>query len=426
MEATLFAVVAVALFFDFTNGFHDTANSIATSVSTRALSPRVAVLSSAVLNFLGAFVSFAVAATIAKGIVDPEVITLEVVLAGLVGAITWNLITWYFGMPSSSSHALIGGMIGSAIAADGFGVVNWGGVKDKVLIPSLVAPFLGIVVAAALMVLVLWIIRRRAPSLVNRIFRRLQLISGGFVAFTHGTNDAQKTMGIISLALVASGHLSPDFDRPPTWVIVSAAAAMSMGTYAGGWRIIKTLGTRIAKLDPPQGFAAQTACASILWATAHNGFPVSTTQVISGSVLGAGATTRLSAVRWGVAGNILLAWVLTIPCAAVVGALMETLTRLPGGVALVAVATGAIAATAFAGRSVQSRRLRAGTGSGLGGLGETQSVPQERAARPEPASSVVPVSQSIRGLPASLARNDHRTPATSGVPPSPPTALNSP
>jgi PiT family inorganic phosphate transporter len=360
VDLTLFAVVAVALFFDFTNGFHDTANSIATSVSTRALSPRMAVLSAAVLNFLGAFVSFAVAATIAKGIVDPEAITLEVVLAGLVGAITWNLTTWYFGMPSSSSHALIGGMIGSAIAADGFDVVKWGGLKDKVLIPSLVAPFLGIVVAAALMVLVLWIIRRRAPSLVNRVFRRLQLVSGGFVAFTHGTNDAQKTMGIISLALVASGHLSPDFDRPPTWVIVSAAAAMSMGTYAGGWRIIKTLGTRIAKLEPPQGFAAQTACASILWTTAHYGFPVSTTQVISGSVLGAGATTRLSAVRWGVAGNILLAWVLTIPCAAVVGALMETLTRLPGGVALVAAVTAAIAATAFGGRSVQSRRLRAG------------------------------------------------------------------
>jgi PiT family inorganic phosphate transporter len=360
VDLTLFAVVAVALFFDFTNGFHDTANSIATSVSTRALSPRMAVLSAAVLNFLGAFVSFAVAATIAKGIVDPEAITLEVVLAGLVGAITWNLTTWYFGMPSSSSHALIGGMIGSAIAADGFDVVKWGGLKDKVLIPSLVAPFLGIVVAAALMVLVLWIIRRRAPSLVNRVFRRLQLVSGGFVAFTHGTNDAQKTMGIISLALVASGHLSPDFERPPTWVIVSAAAAMAMGTYAGGWRIIKTLGTRIAKIDPPQGFAAQTACASILWTTAHYGFPVSTTQVISGSVLGAGATTRLSAVRWGVAGNILLAWVLTIPCAAVVGALMETLTRLPGGVALVAAVTAAIAATAFGGRSVQSRRLRAG------------------------------------------------------------------
>jgi PiT family inorganic phosphate transporter len=360
MDLTLFAVVAVALFFDFTNGFHDTANSIATSVSTRALSPRLAVLSAAVLNFLGAFVSFAVAATIAKGIVDQEVITLKIILAGLVGAITWNLITWYFGLPSSSSHALIGGIIGSAVAAEGFGVVKWDGLKDKVLIPSLLAPFLGIVVAAALMVIILWIIRRRAPGFVNRLFRRLQLVSGGFVAFTHGTNDAQKTMGIISLALVASGHLSPDFDRPPTWVIVSAAAAMGMGTYAGGWRIIKTLGTRVAKLEPPQGFAAQTACASILWTTAHYGFPVSTTHVISGSVLGAGATTRLSAVRWGVAGNILLAWVLTIPCAAVVGALMETLTRLPGGVALVAVVTAAIAAIAFGGRSIQSRRLRAG------------------------------------------------------------------
>jgi inorganic phosphate transporter, PiT family len=359
VDFTLFAVVAVALFFDFTNGFHDTANSIATSVSTRALSPRLAVLSSAILNFLGAFVSFAVAATIAKGIVDQEVMTLEIILAGLVGAITWNLITWYAGIPSSSSHALIGGIIGSAVAAEGWGVVKWGGLKDKVLIPSLLAPFLGILVAAALMVMVLWVIRRRAPGLVNRIFRRLQLVSGGFVAFTHGTNDAQKTMGIICLALVASGHLSPDFERPPTWVIVSAAAAMGLGTYAGGWRIIKTLGTRIAKIDPPQGFAAQTACASILWTTAHYGFPVSTTQVISGSVLGAGATTRLSAVRWGVAGNILLAWVLTIPCAGLVGAAMEELTRLPGGVAVVALVTAAVAIAAFAGRSVQSRRLRA-------------------------------------------------------------------
>jgi PiT family inorganic phosphate transporter len=359
MEFTLFAVVAVALFFDFTNGFHDTANSIATSVSTKALSPRLAVISAAILNFLGAFVSFAVAATIAKGIVDQEAITLDIVLAGLVGAITWNLITWYFGIPSSSSHALIGGMIGSAVAADGWSVVQWNGLKEKVLIPSLLAPFLGIVVAAALMIAVLWIIRRRSPSRVNRVFRRLQLVSGGFVAFTHGTNDAQKTMGIISLALVASGHLSPDFDRPPTWVIVSSAAAMGLGTYAGGWRIIKTLGTRIAKLEPPQGFAAQTACASILWTTAHQGFPVSTTQVISGSVLGAGATTRFSAVRWGVAGNILLAWVLTIPSAGLVGALMESVTRLPGGVAIVAVLTAAIAATAFLGRNIQGRRLRA-------------------------------------------------------------------
>ena len=358
MELLLFAVVAVALFFDFTNGFHDTANSIATSVSTRALSPRIAVISAAILNFLGAFVSFEVAATIASGIVDQEVITLDIVLAGLVGAITWNLITWYLGLPSSSSHALIGGMIGSAVAAGGFGVVQWEGLKDKVLIPSLLAPVMGALLAAGLMILVLWIIRKRAPGIVNRIFRRLQLGSGAFVAFTHGTNDAQKTMGIIALALVASGHLSPDFERPPLWVIVSSAAAMGLGTYAGGWRIIKTLGSRIAKIEPPEGFAAQTACASILFTTAHYGFPVSTTHTISGSVLGAGASSRLSAVRWGVAGNILMAWVLTIPCAALVGAGMEVLTRMPGGAVLVFALTGAIACTAFLGRSIQARRLR--------------------------------------------------------------------
>jgi PiT family inorganic phosphate transporter len=358
MELTLFAVVAVALFFDFTNGFHDTANSIATSVSTRALSPRAAVLSAAVLNFLGAFVSFEVAATIAKGIVDQEIITLEIVLAGLVGAITWNLITWYLGLPSSSSHALIGGMVGSAAAAHGFGVVKWGGLKEKVLIPSLLAPIIGALLAAVLMIGVLWIIRNHAPGLVNRVFRRLQLVSGAFVAFTHGTNDAQKTMGIVALALVASGHLSADFEKPPLWVIISAAAAMAMGTYAGGWRIIRTLGSRVAKLEPPQGFAAQTACAAILWTTAHYGFPVSTTHTISGSVLGAGASTKLSAVRWGVAGNILLAWVLTIPCAGAVGAGMEVLTRLPGGAFVVGFLTAVIAAVAFGGRSVQNRRFR--------------------------------------------------------------------
>ena len=234
MELTLLAVIAIALFFDFTNGFHDTANSIATSVSTRALSPRVAVISAAILNFLGAFVSFEVAATIAKGIVDQEIITLEIVLAGLVGAITWNLVTWYVGLPSSSSHALIGGMVGSAAAAQGFDVVQWNGLREKVLIPSLLAPTLGVFVAAALMVLVLWVIRHRAPGVVNRVFRRFQLVSGAFVAFTHGTNDAQKTMGIMALALVASGHLAPDFERPPLWVIVSAATAMGLGTYAGG------------------------------------------------------------------------------------------------------------------------------------------------------------------------------------------------
>ncbi len=357
MNLTLVAVVAVALFFDFTNGFHDTANSIATSVSTRALSPRVAVLTSAVLNFAGAFISLKVAATVAKGIVDPEAITLKIVLAGLVGAITWNLITWYLGLPSSSSHALIGGMIGSAAAAAGFDVVQWRGLYEKVLLPSLAAPFLGALGAAAIMLVLLWMIRKAHPGVVNRVFRRLQLVSGGFVAFTHGTNDAQKTMGIITLALVASGHIDADNFHVPIWVIVCAASAMAAGTYAGGWRIIKTLGQRVAKLDPPQGFAAQTSCATVLWLTAHYGFPVSTTHTISGSVLGAGATRRFSAVRWGVAGNILMAWLLTIPCAGLVGAGMEVVTRLPGGTALVFALTAVIAAVAFLGRSWQSRRL---------------------------------------------------------------------
>jgi inorganic phosphate transporter, PiT family len=357
VNLTLVAVVAVALFFDFTNGFHDTANSIATSVSTRALSPRLAVLTAAVLNFAGAFVSLKVAATVAKGIVDPEVITLKIVLGGLVGAITWNLITWYLGLPSSSSHALIGGILGSATAAAGFDVVQWRGLYEKVLIPSLAAPFLGFAGAALIMLALLWIIRRRHPGVVNRVFRRLQLVSGGFVAFTHGTNDAQKTMGIIALALVASGHLQADHFEVPLWVIVAAALAMSAGTYAGGWRIIKTLGQRVAKLDPPQGFAAQTSCATVLWLTAHYGFPVSTTHTISGSVLGAGASRRFSAVRWGVAGNIVLAWIMTIPCAALVGAGMELVTRLPGGAALVFALTAVIAALAFLGRSWQTRRL---------------------------------------------------------------------
>jgi inorganic phosphate transporter, PiT family len=357
VELTLVAVVVVALFFDFTNGFHDTANSIATSVSTRALSPRAAVISAAILNVLGAFVSLEVAATVAKGIVDAEAITLDVVLAGLVGAITWNLITWYMGLPSSSSHALIGGVLGSAIAAAGTDVVKWEGLREKVLVPSLIAPFAGLAVAATLMFALTWVIRRRAPGIVNRVFRRLQLVSGGFVAFTHGTNDAQKTMGIITLALIAGGELSADAD-PPTWVIVSAALAMGLGTYAGGWRIIKTLGTRIAKLDPPQGFAAQTACASILWTTAHYGFPVSTTHTITGSVMGAGASRRLSAVRWGVAGSIVIAWVITIPCSAAVGAAMELVTRLPAGDAIVFLLAAAIASLAFTARRWQTRRLQ--------------------------------------------------------------------
>jgi inorganic phosphate transporter, PiT family len=360
---TLAAVVVVALFFDFTNGFHDTANSIATSVSTRALSPRTAVALAAVLNFAGAFVSIKVAATVAKGIVDPHVITLDVVLAGLVGAIAWNLVTWYLGLPSSSSHALIGGVIGSAVAHSGWDVVQWHGLRVKVLEPSLLAPFLGVGLGFAFMFGLMWVIRRRSPTRVNWLFRRLQLVSGSFVAFTHGTNDAQKTMGIIALALVASGHLDANFGRPPVWVIAAAALAMAAGTYAGGWRIIKTLGQRVAKIDPPQGFAAQTACALILWGTAHYGYPVSTTHTISGSVMGASATRGLSAVRWGVAGNIVLAWLMTIPLAAAVGALMEVITRVAGGDVIVCVLTGLIAACAFLARRWEVRRLAPATAS---------------------------------------------------------------
>jgi inorganic phosphate transporter, PiT family len=330
LELTLFAVVAVALFFDFTNGFHDTANSIATSVSTRALSPRVAVISAAILNFLGAFVSLEVAATIAKGILDTDAITLDVVLAGLVGAITWNLITWYLGLPSSSSHALIGGVSGAAVAAAGWDVVKWDGLKDKVLIPSLVAPILGFVFAAALMVIVLWLIRRRAPSRVNRVFRRLQLVSGAFVAFTHGTNDAQKTMGIISLALVATGHLNPDKFDVPTWVIASSAIAMGLGTYAGGWRIIRTMGHKMVKMQPVHGFAAETTAALILHGTATLGIPVSTTHVISTSIMGVGATKRLSAVKWGVVERIIWAWVLTLPVTGLLGYGLVRLARVAG------------------------------------------------------------------------------------------------
>jgi PiT family inorganic phosphate transporter len=357
MTWTLVAVVAVALFFDFTNGFHDAANAIATSVSTRALSPRVAVLLAAVLNFAGAFVSIKVAATVAKGIVDPTGITLRIVLAGLIGAIAWNLLTWYLGLPTSSSHALIGGVAGAAIAAAGLGIVQWRGLYEKVLIPSLLAPALAVPAAVLVMIVLLWIIRRRAPGKVNRAFRRLQVLSAAFVAFTHGTNDAQKTMGVITLALLTA-HPGRAF-HVPTWVIASSGAAMAAGTYAGGWRIIRTLGQRIAKLDPPQGFAAETATATILWATAHFGFPVSTTHTISSAVLGAGsAGARLRAVRWGLAGNIVVAWLITLPCAGLAGAAVELLTRAPGGNAIAVALAVALALLALAANRARALRVR--------------------------------------------------------------------
>jgi PiT family inorganic phosphate transporter len=319
-DVVLWIVVATALAFDFTNGFHDTANAVATSISTRAMAPRVAVTLAAILNFVGAFLSLEVAATIAKGIVAADMITLPIVFAGLIGAIFWNLLTWYFGLPSSSSHALIGGMIGSAFAADGAQAIIGEGIVEKVIIPGLMAPVLAFVVAGLGILLIYRIVARLRPSTVSRSFRLGQIITGSLFSLSHGTNDAQKTMGILFLALVANGNLSSDSDIP-TWVVVSAATAIALGTYVGGWRIIKTMGSRIIKMDPAQGFAAQGAGAAVILTASHAGFPLSTTHVISGGIMGAGAAKRVSAVRWGVAGNIVVAWVLTLPASAAVGAL---------------------------------------------------------------------------------------------------------
>jgi PiT family inorganic phosphate transporter len=339
-ELTLAAVVAVALFFDFTNGFHDAANAVATSIATRAVPPRVAVAGAALLNFGGAFLSLEVAATVAKGIVDPGAITLHVVLAGLIGAIAWNLATWAFGLPSSSSHALIGGMVGSALAAAGTGAVEWRGLYEKVLLPAVWAPALA-VPAAALLILAIRALTRHRDS--DRVFRRLQLASASFVALAHGTNDAQKTMGVIALALVVA-HPSQGF-HVPLWVIVSAAAAMAAGTWAGGWRIVRTLGHRVVELRPAAGFAAETATAAILWTTAHVGFPVSTTHAVTAAVTGAGGADGRR-VHLGVARSIAAAWLLTLPAAAAVGAGVETLTRAPGGAILATCLAAALATTA--------------------------------------------------------------------------------
>ena len=333
-DLILVIVIGTALAFDFTNGFHDTANVVATAISTRAASPRLAVAFAALLNFAGAFLSLEVAATVAKDVVDPEAIdSTTVIFAGLIGAISWNLITWYFGLPSSSSHALIGGIVGSTIAAVGTDAVIGEGILGKVLIPALIAPVLAFVVAVLGITIIYRIVGRLRPGPVNRGYRGGQLISGGMLALAHGTNDAQKTMGVIVLALIINGNLSADADVP-FWVVVSAATAIALGTYSGGWRIIRTMGTRIIKMDPAQGFSAQGAGAAVILASSHYGFPLSTTQVISGGVMGAGAGKRVSAVRWGVAGNIVMAWVLTLPAAAAIGAATYGFTRIFGTGAL--------------------------------------------------------------------------------------------
>jgi inorganic phosphate transporter, PiT family len=328
-DVLLWIVVATALAFDFTNGFHDTANAVATSISTRAMSPRVAVGLAAILNFVGAFLSLQVAATIAKGIVQADMITLAIVFAGLIGAIFWNLLTWYFGLPSSSSHALIGGVVGAAFAAEGAEAVIGEGIVEKVVIPALMAPILAFIVAGVGILVTYRIVGRLAPSTVSRGYRLGQIISGSLFSLSHGTNDAQKTMGILFLALVANGNLTADADIP-TWVVVSAATAIAAGTYVGGWRIIKTMGSRIIKMDPAQGFSAQGSGAAVILAASHAGFPLSTTHVISGGIMGAGAAKRVSAVRWGVAGNIVIAWVLTLPASALVGGLTYLVVSLFG------------------------------------------------------------------------------------------------
>jgi PiT family inorganic phosphate transporter len=314
----LVVVIVVGLAFDFTNGFHDTANYVATWVGTRAMSPRAAVAVSAVANLAGAFVTTAVAKTVGQGIIDTGLATEQTVLAALLGAIAWNLLTWRLGLPSSSTHALIGGLVGAALVQSGSAGVNWHGVWEKVVVPGAVSPVIGFAGAFLLIVVIYRVFFRASPGVAHRGFRYGQLVSGTWVAFTHGANDAQKTMGVIALALYTHGTISSFYI--PDWVKVVAGLTIAAGTYTGGWRIIRTLGQRIYKMAPEHGFASQIAAGSTLWAGTHLGFPISTTHVVTGSVMGAGATRGVHAVKWGVAGNIVVAWLLTLPAAALVAA----------------------------------------------------------------------------------------------------------
>jgi PiT family inorganic phosphate transporter len=364
-DVILVIVVVTALAFDFTNGFHDTANVVATSISTGAARPQVAIGMASLLNFIGAFISISVAATVANDVVNSDVITPTIVFAGLIGAIGWNLITWSMGLPSSSSHALIGGVVGSAVAAVGFNAILVDGLVGKVLIPALIAPILAFVVAGLSIGIVYRVVGKQRPGIVSRGFKHGQVISGGLLALAHGTNDAQKTMGVITLALIANGSLGANAD-PPLWVIASSAAAIALGTYSGGWKIIKTTGTRIIKMDAAQGFSSQGAGAAVILASTHFGFPLSTTHVINGGVMGAGAAKRFSAVRWGVAGNIVFAWVLTLPAAALIGALAYGVSRIFGdgalGPVLVSLMSISLIAAAFARRANKGAPVPASSG----------------------------------------------------------------
>jgi len=330
-------VVVTALAFDFTNGFHDTANAMATTISTGALKPKVAVAMSATLNLVGAFLSVEVANTISKGLVDESGIRPEVIFAALVGAILWNLVTWLVGLPSSSSHALMGGLIGATIASAGTGAVHGDVLVTKVLLPAVAAPIVAGVAAMLATRFSYALSRNSDGKAADKGFRVGQIASAGLVSLAHGTNDAQKTMGIITLALIAGGSIAPDSD-PPTWVILSAGLAIAMGTYIGGWRIIRTMGKGLTDLRPQQGFAAQTSAAAVILASSHIGFSLSTTHAVSGSVMGAGLGRKGGVVRWSTATRMFVAWGLTLPAAALVGALAESVTDLGDwGTALVAV-----------------------------------------------------------------------------------------
>jgi inorganic phosphate transporter, PiT family len=322
-------IVFVALVFDFINGFHDAANSIATVVSTRVLTPLQAVVWAAFFNFVAAFgFGVHVATTVGRGVVDPGIVDQWVILAGLVGAITWDLLTWWWGLPTSSSHALIGGFAGAAVAKAGFGSLVGSGLV-KIGVFMVLAPLIGFVVGFAMMLLTIWVFRRATPGRVDRTFRRGQLLSAAAYSLGHGTNDAQKTMGIIAVLLFSTGHLGRDF-YVPFWVVMAAHASLALGTMAGGWRIVKTMGMRITKLRPVGGFSAETAGAVTLIGTAIAGIPVSTTHTISGAIMGVGALQRLSAVRWGVAGRIVWAWIFTIPASALVAGAAWLLLRIAG------------------------------------------------------------------------------------------------
>jgi PiT family inorganic phosphate transporter len=362
----LVLTIAVALFFDFTNGFHDTANAIGTTIGTRALPPRVAVGLSAVLNLVGAIVTTQllhaeVANTVGSLVAPADGVAMSMLIAVLFGAITWNLITWRAGLPSSSSHALIGALIGMGLAAYGVGAVVWAEVYP-VFIALISSPIAGLIVAYVVSVVLLNLLRRARPSHANSLFRRLQLFSSGFVAFSHGANDAQKTMAIITLALFSSGHLA-EF-AVPTWVALAAALAIGLGTWAGGWRIIRTMSSRIVRMDPVDGFSAQTVAAAVIQLATTWGLPVSTTQVVSGSVMGTGATRRFSAVRWGVARRIAWAWIFTIPASAALAASAALLLKSgPLAVTLVLLTLGVAALTLLA-RRMRRKRPRADFGIG--------------------------------------------------------------